>query len=165
MIVLTSSQVRGVFSAVVVISLAFLALLFAYLNWWGVILNWLGSYSIYMNLGFYLFFSSALFVIWFVTVVIVDHMSYWRFRPGMVTHEFVLGAVDQSYDTGTMVLSKRQDDLFRHWILGLGSGDLRMKTMGGQGLEAKVSNVLFLAGKMTAIQRLIATKPDVTQQA
>jgi len=30
-----------------------------------------------------------------------------------------------------MVFTKQQNDLFRHWILGLGSGDLEMQTMGG----------------------------------
>ena len=29
-----------------------------------------------------------------------------------------------------MVFEKIRQDLFRHWILGLGSGDLRINTMG-----------------------------------
>jgi hypothetical protein len=32
-------------------------------------------------------------------------------------------------------------------------------------VEANVSNVLFVIGKMSKIQRLIATKPDVPQDA
>jgi hypothetical protein len=64
-----------------------------------------------------------------------------------------------------MVITKRQADLFRNWILGLGSGDLQMQTMGGRGVLAKVPNVLFINARMGEIQRLIATKPDVVQQA
>jgi hypothetical protein len=45
----------------------------------------------------------------------------------------VLGAADQTYDTETMLFTKQQNDIFRHWILGLGSGDLRMATMGDTG--------------------------------
>ena len=75
------------------------------------------------------------------------------------------GIVDKSYDTDNMVLLKRQDDLFRHWVIGLGSGDLHMQTMGGRGVEMNVANVLFVIGKISRIQRLIATKPDVPEQA
>ena len=71
--------------------------------------------------------------------------------------------MENSYDTDNMVFTKQQNDLFRHWILGLGSGDLEMQTMGGRGIVAKVSNVLFLNWKVSGIQSLIATKPDVPQ--
>ena len=73
--------------------------------------------------------------------------------------------MDKSYDTDNMILLKRQDDLFRHWIIGFGSGDLHMQTMGGRGVDMNVENVLFVIDKISRIQRLIATKPDVPQQA
>ena len=40
-----------------------------------------------------------------------------------------------------------------------------MQTMGGQGVEENVANVLFVISKMSKIQRLIATKPDVPEEA
>src|SRR3712207_8475364 len=52
--------------------------------------------------------------------------------PGQVTHVFVLGAASKSYDTENMVLEKFRDDLFRHWILGFGSGDLHITTYGAE---------------------------------
>ncbi len=58
-----------------------------------------------------------------------------------------------------------QDDFFRHWIIGLGSGDLHMQTMGGRGMEMNVVNVLFVGAKMSKIQRLVATEPDLPEQA
>jgi hypothetical protein len=73
--------------------------------------------------------------------------------------------VESSYDTDNMVFTKVQDDLFRHWVLGFGAGDLQMQTMGGRGVVARVSNVLFLNAKVARIQRLIATKPEVPQEA
>ena len=72
--------------------------------------------------------------------------------------------MESSYDTDNMVFTK-QADLFRNWILGLGSGDLQRQTMGGRGVVAKVVNVLFLNARMAEIQRLIATRPDVPQTA
>jgi hypothetical protein len=165
MILLTNTSMRGLVSSVVVLCVAFMALLFAYLDWWHNILRWFGEQAVYMNLGFYLFVSTGLLIIWLLVVGVFDHLSFWRIRPGQVTHEYVLGAVESSYDTDNMVFTKEQADLFRNWILGLGSGDLQMQTMGGRGVVAKVSNVLFLNARMAEIQRLIATKPDEPQEA
>ena len=165
LIVITSTRVRGMKAALIIAALAFLTLLFVHLDWWDAILGWLGHQSICLSLGFYLFSSTVLCLVWLISVFVIDHMSFWRFRPGQVTHEYLGGIVDKSYDTDNMVLLKRQDDLFRHWVIGLGSGDLHMQTMGGRGVEMNVVNVLFVIGKMSRIQRLIATKPDVPQQA
>jgi hypothetical protein len=165
LIVITSTNVRGMRAAMVILGLSFLALLCAYLGWWEALFGIIGREYIFMNREFYLFSSTILCVAWLITVFLVDHLSFWRFRPGQITHEYLSGIVDKSYDTDNMILSKRQDDLFRHWIIGLGSGDLHLQTMGGRGVEANVSNVLFVIGKMSKIQRLIATKPDVPQDA
>ncbi len=165
LIVVTSARVRGMKAALILAGLAFFTLLFVHLDWWGTILSWLGNQSICLSLGFYLFSSTVLCVTWLVSVFVIDHMSFWRFRPGQVTHEYFGGIVDKSYDTDNMVFQKRQDDLFRHWVIGLGSGDLIMQTMGGQGQEQTLANVLFVLGKLSRIQRLIATKPDVPGQA
>ncbi len=162
LIVVTSSSVRGMVAAFILVCLGFLALLFAYLDWWPTVLGWFGDLDIFMNLGFYLFVSTALLALWLITILGFDHMSFWRIRAGQVTHEFVFGAVDQSYDTETMLFSKDQSDLFRHWVIGLGSGDLRMTTMGGRGVQATVQNVLFVNSKMAEIEKLIATR-EVTE--
>jgi hypothetical protein len=164
-ILITNSSMRGMVSLVVVLCVGFLAVLFAYLDWWPGILNWFGNRSVYMDMGFYLFLSTGLLLIWLLVVVVFDHLSFWRIRAGQVTREHFLGAVESSYDTDNMVFTKRQADLFRNWILGLGSGELQMQTMGGRGVVANVSNVLFLNARMAEIQRLIATKPDVPQEA
>jgi hypothetical protein len=164
-ILLTNIHVRGVVSVTTVLAIGFLALLFAYLGWWDTILRWFGDLTVYMDSGFYTFFATALFLFWLLTVFVLDHISFWRVRPGQITHEYLLGATDRSYDTDNMVFMKQQDDLFRHWFLGLGSGDLSMQTMGGMGEKARIENVLFIGRKLARIQALIATKPDVPEQA
>jgi hypothetical protein len=164
-ILITNTSMRGLISLVVVLSVAFLTLLFAYLNWWPDILRWFRQQPVYMDMGFYLFLSTGLMVLWLLVVGILDHLSFWRVRPGQVTHEYVLGAVEESYDTDNMVFTKEQSDVFRNWVLGLGSGDLQMQTMGGRGTVARLPNVLFVNLRMNRIQRLIATKPDLPQKA
>jgi len=164
-VLITNTSMRGLVSLVVVVCVGFLVLLFAYLDWWSDILRWFGQRAVYMDMAFYLFLSTGLLLIWLLVVGLFDHLSFWRIRSGQVTHEYALGAVESSYDTDNMVFTKQQADVFRNWILGLGSGDLQMQTMGDRGIVAKVSNVLFINARMAKIQRLIATKPDVAQQA
>jgi hypothetical protein len=164
-ILITNTRMRGLVSLVVVLVIGFLALLFAYLDWWPRILRWFGDQPVFADLAFYLFFSTGLLVIWLLVVLVFDHLSFWRIRPGQVTHEYVLGAVESSYDTDNMIFTKMQADIFRNWILGFGSGDLQMQTMGGRGVVAQVSNVLFVNARMAKIERMIATKPEVPQPA
>jgi hypothetical protein len=166
LIVVTSAKIKGMKAALIIAALSFLVLLFVHLEWWDAILSWIGQQSISLSLNFYLFTSSMLFVVWLISALVIDHLSFWRFRPGQVTHEYLGGIVNNSYDTDNMSISlNRQDDFFRHWIIGFGSGDLHMQTMGGRGLNLNVVNVLFVGARMRKIQRLIATKPDVPQQA
>ena len=82
LIVITSTNVRGMRAALIIVGLSFATLLFAYFNWWDNILGFLSRESIYMNRGFYLFSSTVLCVIWLLTVFVIDHLSFWRFRPG-----------------------------------------------------------------------------------
>jgi hypothetical protein len=55
-----------------------------------------------------------------------------------------------------------RDDLFRHWVLGLGSGDFNVAATGARKAEFTIHNVLFMESKLTRIQALTAMKPDDT---
>jgi hypothetical protein len=59
-----------------------------------------------------------------------------------------------------MSVYKLRDDLFRHWILGLGSGDLHVSTTGANAQEFILPNVMFIGTKLSRIQHVIAMKPD-----
>lgn len=164
-VLLTGTNLRGLLSAVVAVSAAFVILFFAYMNWWDPVLEWFGKLSVHLNMGFYMFFSTALGLVWLVIVFGFDHLTFWRVRPGQITHEMLLGAADRSYDTDNMVFTKSQGDLFRHWFLGLGSGDLVMRTLGGTGMTISIPNVPFVGAKVRRIEKLIATKPGVEAHA
>jgi hypothetical protein len=158
-ILITNVTVRGVSSVVVILSAITITLALAYFNLWEDVLQTLGRLQIFMNLGFYLFFSSAIFFVWAVSFFFYDRLTYWRIRPGQVTLETVVGGAETSHDTRGMVFEKRREDLFRHWILGLGSGDLLMTTTGAKAETVNIPNVLFVNHKLHQIQRLIAMKP------
>src|SRR5262249_34561382 len=129
-VLLTNATVRGIASAMVITVLLALTFLFAYMDWWESIFRAVDRLAIFMNLGFYVFFSRAVFIIWALGVFVFDRMDYWVFRPGQVVHQMVFGGGSRSHDTRNMTVYKLRNDLFRHWILGLGSGDIHI-TMAG----------------------------------
>jgi hypothetical protein len=155
----TTVTLRGLKSALVILGVAFLTLLFAYLGWWERLLTWADKLAIYNNMGFYVFFSTLVFLVWAFATFVYDRMEYWRVRPGQITYERVIGGAEKSYDTRGMVFEKHREDLFRHWILGLGSGDIQITTVGARRETVYVPNVLMVNAKIDAIQRMIAAKP------
>ena len=116
--------------------------------------------SIHMNMGFYIFFSGFLFVLWATVVFGIDRMHYWKFLPGQLTYESLLGGGQKSYDTAGMLFEKRRDDPFRHLLLGLGSGDLVINTSGAQHEQLQIPNVLFLDRNLVRLQKMISERPE-----
>jgi len=161
-ILFTNVSLRGMSSVVVILVALFFTVLFAWLDWWKDILAVLPYLAIYMNMGFYLFFSTAIFIVWALAFFIFDRFDYWRIRPGQITHERFVGGGERSYDTRGMLFEKHLQDFFKHYILGMGSGDLRITTSGARSEEFVIPNVLFIERKVQAIQKLIAVKPDET---
>jgi hypothetical protein len=159
-IVLTHLAVRGVASMTVIVSLMALTIFFLYMGWWEDIVRVMGRLAIYMNLGFYVIFSSAVFIVWALTVFVFDHFDYWAFHPGQLVHHTFFGGGEQSFDTRGMSVTKLRNDLFRHWILGMGTGDLHISATGARQAEFVVPNVLFIGSKLHQIEELVAEKPD-----
>jgi hypothetical protein len=159
-ILVTSMTLRGLASVVAILSIAFFSLLLAYFHLWETVLNWLGELAIMMNLGFYLFFSTIIFGVWVYSVFVYDRMVYWKIRPGQITQERVIGGAEKSYDARGIVFEKHREDLFRHWVLGIGSGDVQFSTTGAKRETVYIPNVLFVNSKIDAIQRMLAIQPD-----
>lgn len=164
-IIITHLAVRGIASITVIITLIAITLFFAWMGWWERVFQVMGSLAIFMNLGFYLFFSTAVFLTWFAAVFAFDRLEVWKFRPGQMVHETILGTGEQTYDARGIVVEKLRSDLFRHWILGLGSGDLHIATTGARKQEFVIPNVPFIGYKLQRIQELAAMRPDETPDA
>jgi hypothetical protein len=159
-VAITNISIRGYMSLVVVSLFVTLSVILAYFGFWGPIFGWIGDLNVYLNQGGYFWFSTLLFAVWAITVFGVDRMSYWHVKPGQITRVKVFGTASRSYDTENLFLEKRRDEVFRHWILGLGSGDLKIQTHGARAEEFVIPNVLFIGSKVETIQRLIASQPD-----
>jgi hypothetical protein len=159
-IIFTNVKLRGIYSVATVLGILLVAVLLAWFGWWDDILGFIPHLSVHMNMGFYLVFSGALLIIWLLSFFVFDRLTYWSVRPGQMTEEHIIGGGERSYDTRGMLFEKHAEDLFRHIILGLGAGDLKISTTGARKEELYIPNVVFVDKKVRAIQKLIAIKPD-----
>ena len=160
LVVLTNTRLRGIYSVVTVVTVAFFVVLFAWFGWWDNIMGFIPHLSARANMGFYLLFSTTLLTVWLLAFFVFDRMTVWRVRPGQMVEERLIGGQARSYDTNGLVFERRGQDLFHDIILGLGAGDLTL-TIGGANEETiRIPNVLFVNRKVKAIERLIAVKPE-----
>src|SRR5262245_8567814 len=158
---ITNVPLRGLWSVITLISIALITVVLAFFDLWDDIFRNLSYLHIYINLAGYLTIATLLFIIWLVVVVFFDQQIYMVFTPGQLRVRTEIGGGETSYDTMGLVTEKHRDDLFRHWVLGLGSGDLTVKTAGAAGHTFTMPNVLFVGWKLRQIQEMMRDKPIV----
>ncbi len=159
-IVITNVPLRGMWSFMVIFLVIALSIIFGLANWWGHILTWFSLLDIRINAGGYFYLSTILFLVWLFTVLVFDKQIYMVFTPGQFKVCTEVGGGEQVYSTLGMTLEKQRSDLFRHWILGLGSGDLIVKTTGAQAHHFEMQNVLFINRKKQQIEDMVRKIPD-----
>jgi hypothetical protein len=128
---------------------------------WGPILEGLGALHVEITLAGYLVLSVVLLVLWAVVVFGFDRMRYMRFKAGQFTVHQEIGDAIDVYDTTRVTVRKRRSDLFRHWILGLGAGDLIINVP-NQNKEMVLPNVLFVARRVQQIADVMKVRPITT---
>jgi hypothetical protein len=160
-IVISNVPLRGLWSVVIILFVVLLVLIFSLAGWWDDIIRYLGFLDIRINAGGYFFISFVLFVIWALTVFVFDHRTYVIVSSGQVRVCLAIGTGETVYDTTGMTFTKRQDDLFRHWIVGLGSGDLIIHRSNTT-QEIDMPNVLFVGSKIKEIEKLIKEREVVS---
>jgi hypothetical protein len=159
-LVITNVPLRGMWSWMVIFLVIALSIIFALADWWGHILTVFSHLDIRINSGGYFYISGILLVIWLFTVLFFDKQVYMVFTPGQFKVCTEVGGGEQVYSTLGMTLEKQRSDLFRHWILGLGSGDLIVKTTGAQAHHFEMPNVLFINRKKQQIEDMVRKIPD-----
>ena len=139
---ITNVPIRGLWSVIVVLTVLLGTVILALAGWWDDILEAAGHSHNYINALGYLAISVPLLVLWLVVVLFFDRQVYMVFAPGQLRVCKAIGDGEVAYDTVGMVVAKRRSDLFRHWLLGLGSGDLVVKTAGANAQQVEIRNVL-----------------------
>lgn len=157
-VTVTNITVRGLASIIAIAAMIIAALVLVQLNLWNPILQWLGGLDIRMNAGGYLALALPLFVIWLFSMLVYDRYSYLEVTHGQVRLRQAIGDGEIAVDTTALMLEKRRNDFFRHWLLGLGSGDLHIRTGGAADLDFELNNVLFVGSRIARIQEMIREK-------
>lgn len=160
-IVITNVPLRGLWSVIVLVIVVMTSIIFAVAGWWERILSVIDQLQIYINAGGYLTISLVLFIIWLVTFIFFDQQIYMVFTPRQLRVRQEIGGGEMVYDTTGMSLQKQRNDLFRHWILGLGSGDLIVNTSGAAAHHFDLPNVLFVGHKVRLIEEMLREVPVV----
>jgi hypothetical protein len=112
---------------------------------------------VYINAFGYLAISLPLLVLWLVMVLYIDRKVYMVVAPGQLRVHQEIGGGEVAYDAKGMVVTKRRSTLFRHWVLGFGSGDLVVKPAGAHAQQFEVQNILFVENKLKLIQQMLRT--------
>jgi hypothetical protein len=162
LVVFTNAKLRGVYSLLTISTIAFFVVLFAWLGWWDEIWRLIPQLSAKANAGFYLVFGTILLIVWLSAFFVFDRTTYWTVYPGQIVEQRIVGGASNSHDTDTLVFEKKDRDLFRHTILGLGAGDVRMTTPGRDPID--IPNVLLIENKIRRAQELISVKPDQPEE-
>jgi hypothetical protein len=158
---LTNVPMRGLWSLLVVILVILVSIIFAAAGVWDRIFRTMSLLAIYINLGGYLTIGLALFGLWLVNFFFFDRQIYMIFTPGQVRMRLEMGGGETCYDTTGMVFHKQRSDLFRHWVLGFGSGDIVLRPAGGH-QQIDLPNVLRVGRRVKEIERYLKEKAVVT---
>ena len=161
-IFITNVPIRGLWSVIVILTVLLGTIILALAGWWDDILEAAGHSHVYINGFGYLAISLPLLVLWLVVVLFFDRRMYMVFAPGQLLVRQEIGSGEVAYDTVGMVVAKRRSDLFRHWLLGFGSGDLLVKTAGAHAQQFEMHNVLFVGSKLQLIQQMLQTREVVS---
>jgi hypothetical protein len=161
-IVITNVPIRGLVSVIAVITLLLLSIILALTGGWDYIFDFLDHSHVYINAFGYLEIAVPLLILWLLAVFVFDRQTYMVFVPGQLRVHQEIGGGEVAYDARGMVVAKKRSDLFRHWLLGFGSGDLVVKTGGGNSQQFEMPNILFVGRKLQLIQQMLQQREMVS---
>jgi hypothetical protein len=135
----------------------------ALFNVWDDILNFFGGVDIRMNAAGYLFIAVPLFLAWAFAVFVYDRQIYMVFDEGQIRYVLDVGDGATVAPAERAMVEKKRADVFRHWLLGFGTGDIVVKT--GDGKKIELENVINIGRKLPIINDMIRHKPVVVESA
>lgn len=155
-IFITHVRMRKLRSSLAIMAMIGVVGVLAFFGLWDVPFRAIMLFEVHITGQGYFSISLILLLMWLVVFFLYDRQTYMIFSPGEVRVRMVLGGREKVYDTRGLVLEKHQDDLFRHWLLGFGSGDLTVHTTGTNPIEFDWPNVFAINGKLERIRPLIS---------
>ena len=143
----------GAVVGVIVVFLAVLAL--ALLGSWETPAWVQALLDVRISAGGYFLVGGVLFILWLAVVALFDQRIYVRFSPGEMRVHLEPGQSEVAFDTAGLKFEKSRGNLLLHLLLGLGAGDLVLRTTGAQTHQFDLPNVLFLGRRLREIEGLL----------
>ncbi|QEL13597.1 hypothetical protein [Limnoglobus roseus] len=155
---ITNVPLRGLWSFLAIMAVIVVSLLITVFNGWDDLYERMRGLKVYINMAGYLTISTIVFIMWAMATFVIDRRAYILFTPGQIKVCEHIGASVRTYDATGVTFEKQRDDLFRHYILGFGSGDLIVRTAGAEKHEIRMQNVLGIGWKLEPVEELLREK-------
>ena len=157
--IVSTLLLRGLVSVIVLLGMIAAVVALAFFDLWDDIFVFFGGLDIRMNAAGYLFIGIPLFLIWAFVFFVQDRMMYMTFDEGQIRYVMQVGDSAMVMPAEGVMVEKKRSDVFRHWLLGLGTGDLVIRTPNGQ--EIELPNIVNANRRMAIINDFLRHKPIV----
>lgn len=154
-ILITNVRITGVWTSLLLVVILVVSIVFALSDSWDTVFRFIGPSDVHITAAGYLCIAIPLFVIWLGIFYLYDRKIFATFGRGQFTIHHTFGVAATTFEVQGLSLQIKRDALFRHWLLGMGSGDLIIHTGGPRAQSFELSNVLFVSSKIAKAQRLI----------
>lgn len=158
--IVTTVRMKGIRSVVLVLAVALLTVLAAWLGFLDDIFQVVPALSTHLSAGFYLSFGGILLLVWFTVVFLFDRLVFWQISEGQLVRVRVIGMAEKAYDARGLTVEHEADDLLRHVVIGFGSGDIILRTSGAEQATVPLRNALRVNHKIDRIHHLVSIEPD-----
>lgn len=157
--IVSTLLLRGLLSVIVLLGLIALVVTLALIGVWDDIFAFFGGLDIRMNAAGYLFIGIPLFFVWAFVFFIQDRMMFVTFDEGQIRYVMEVGDSAMVIPAEGMTVEKKRSDVFRHWLLGFGTGDLILRGPGGR--EIELPNITNADRKIALINEMLRHKAIV----
>jgi hypothetical protein len=161
LLVITHIELRGVWSVIVMLAVGLVSVLLAVFGLWDLFFAAFRGLDVHISASGYLAISAFLLILWLLTFFLYDRRTYMIFSRGQLRVRLAVGLGEMVFDTRGMVVEKQRDALFRHWLLGFGSGDLVVNTAGTNTRQFQMPNVLRIDHQLALIHTMLQEREVV----
>jgi hypothetical protein len=161
LLVITHIELRGVWTLIAMLAVGLTCVLLAVFGLWDLFFSAFRIIDVHISAAGYLAISLFLLALWLVTFFLYDRREYMIFSRGQLRVRQAVGVGEMVFDTRGMVVEKKRDALFRHWMLGFGSGDLVVNTAGTNTRQFQMPNVLRIDHRLALIHTMLLEREVV----
>lgn len=149
---------RGLVSMVAIVLMIAGVVTLALLDLWNPILAFIGGLDVRMNAVGYMAVAVPLFLAWLFVVFVYDKQHYVVFDSGQIRYVLDVGDSEVVIPADGCVVEKKRNDVFRHWLLGFGTGDLVIRAGGANGHAIELENVVNISKKLVVVDKMLKEK-------